>query len=653
MRIKLFLLATGLALSFVSYSKDYTVKSPDNKVVITVSVNNDIRWSVSYEGKQIIEPSVASMSLASGPSTGAVPVVAKATINEFNGVLKPVLPHKNRTITDHYFEMVLRFKSGCSMIFRAYNDGAAYRYATSLKGDIKVMDETFTMALPSGTTAFYPLEQRLMSHNECTFFPASMDTITQKHLASLPVLFKSKGVNILLSESDINDYPGMWVTGDGQGGVKGLFPAYPAKEEALDDRDIYVTERENYIASTTGTRSFPWRVIIISPTDGGLIESDMIYRLAAPCKIADTQWIKPGKVAWDWWNAVNIYGVNFKAGLNNDTYKYYIDFASKNGIQYVILDEGWYKIPDVLDVSEGLDIKELCDYAKDKNVGIILWVIWKSLDDKIDEALAQYEAWGVKGIKVDFMQRDDQWMVNYYHKVAQKASEHHMLVDFHGAYKPNGLERTWPNVITSEGVKGLEHDKWSKDITPVHDVTLPFTRMVAGPMDFTPGAMRNMQKRDFNPTFYRPASQGTRVHQMAMYVVYESPLMMMADSPSNYTREQECTRFISGVPVVWDETKVLAAEVGKYVVIARRSGATWYLAAMTDWAPRTVEADLSFLPEGEYYVSFFADGINADRFAEDYRVNNIRISDSRKVTISMAPGGGWVGMIYSGELTTK
>jgi alpha-glucosidase len=411
-----------------------------------------------------------------------------------------------------------------------------------------------------------------------------------------------------------------------------------------------VTERKDYIAMTAGTRSFPWRAFIITPDDAGLVESEMVYKLGAPPSPgADFSWVKPGKVAWDWYNANNLYGVDFRAGLNNDTYKYFIDFASENGIEYVILDEGWYNLGNVLDVADGFNIKELCDYAAEKNVGIILWVVWKTFYDQMDEALAQYEKWGVKGIKVDFMQRDDQWMVNYYHEVAARAAEHRMLVDFHGSYKPDGMERTWPNVITREGVKGLENNKWSYDITPEHDLILPFTRMVAGPMDYTPGAMVNKQKRDFTPVFYRPASQGTRVHQMAMYVVYESPLQMLADSPSNYKRNQECTTFISGVPVTWDETRVLSAKTGDYILIARRKDDVWYLAAMTDWDARTLVADLSFLRGGDYTWEIFKDGINADHHGEDYKHVTLSSGATDRMELSLAPGGGWVAKITRKE----
>lgn len=640
-------MAAALTLSVSANAKDYIVTSPDSRITLNVSVNEDVRWSVSYDGKQIIDPSPVAMKLATQALPGIRPVTAKPKVTEVNTSITPVVPHKNSPVTDHYRELVIRFRQDFSLIFRVYDDGVAYRFTTSMKDEVTVTGETFGLSLPEGATAWYPLETGFMSHNECTFFPASMDTVGQKHLASLPVLFKSKGINILLSEADIMDYPGMWITGDGNGGVSGIFPAYPDKEVARRDRDVYVTARKDYLAKTAGTRSYPWRVCIITPEDAGLVESDMIYRLGAPSRIADPSWIRPGKVAWDWWNANNIYGVNFKSGLNTATYKYYIDFASENGIEYVVLDEGWYKLGNVLSVADGFDIPELSRYAKEKNVGIILWVVWKTFYDQMDEALAQYEKWGVKGIKVDFMQRDDQWMVNLYHEIAEKAAEHHMLVDFHGAYKPDGMDRTWPNVITREGVKGLEHNKWSRECNPEHDLILPFTRMVAGPMDYTPGAMVNMQKSDFSPVFNRPASQGTRAHQMAMYVVYESPLMMLADNPTNYRREQECTDFIVKVPVTWDETRVLAAQAGDFIAVARRHGNDWYLAGMTDWTRRTLKADLSFLGPGTFTLEYFADGINADRRGEDYTRSTRSVTAADKIDIPMAPGGGWVARIIS------
>lgn len=646
MRILKILIAAGLLIPMPLLSKDYNVKSPDGRIVLTVKTGSSLTVSVMHDNREIISGLSPELQLEGVSIPGQKPVIARAITSSVNEVLVPVVPRRNSRVPDIYNALTLRFRGGSSIEFRTYDDGVAYRFATAIKGNVTVRNELFGFALPAGTEALYPLENGFMSHNECTFFPAAMDTIGTKHLASLPTLFMTGGTNILLTEADIQDYPGLWITGDGHGGVTGVLPASPAVVKANNDRDVYVTERNDYLAVTAGTRTFPWRLFIITPDDASLAESEMVYRLGAPpAPGLDFSWVKPGKVAWDWYNANNIYGVDFRAGLNNDTYKYYIDFASANGLEYVILDEGWYVLGDVLKQSPGFDVQELCDYAESKDVGIILWVIWKTLYDKIDEALAQYEKWGVKGIKVDFMQRDDQWMVNYYHEVTAKAAEHKMLVDFHGSYKPDGIERTWPNAITREGVKGLENNKWSRLCNPEHDLTLPFTRMVAGPMDYTPGAMVNMQRRDFTPVFYRPASQGTRVHQMAMYVVFESPLQMLADSPSNYIRNQECTSFIAGVPVTWDETRVLSAKKGDFIITARRNGSTWYLAAMNDWSPFKTEVDLSFLPEGSYTMEIFSDGINADNHAEDYKRIKQEVTAGGKLPVSLAPGGGWVAKI--------
>ncbi len=646
MRIFVILLVTGLLISYPVLSKDYKVKSPDDRIILTVQVGDHVSMSISYDDKTVITDLKPGLIVNGTELPGLRPGKPGSIAVSITDTLRPVVPHKNKLIVDKYRGLSLRFRNGCSLAFRVYNDGVAYRFITSLKGDVTVKDERFAFSLPAGTASWYPLEKSFMSHNEQKFIFSALDTVGQQHLASLPALFMTDGPDILLTEADINDYPGMWITGDGSGGIAGTFPAYPAAVKAINDRDVYVTEREDYIAKTSGTRTYPWRVFIITPDDAGLVESEMVYKLGAPpAPGADFSWVKPGKVAWDWYNANNLYGVDFRAGLNNETYKYYIDFASQNGLEYVILDEGWYNLGDVLDVAENFDVKALCDYAAGKNVGIILWVVWKTFYDRMDEALAQYEKWGVKGIKVDFMQRDDQWMVNYYHEVAARAAAYRMLVDFHGSYKPDGMERAWPNAITREGVKGLENNKWSYDISPEHDLLLPFTRMVAGPMDYTPGAMVNMQKRDFAPVFYRPASQGTRVHQMAMYVVYESPLQMLADSPSNYKHNQECTTFIAGVPVTWDETKVLSAKTGDYILIARRKDDTWYLAAMTDWDARALETDLSFLPGGSYTLEIFRDGINADHHGEDYKHLTVKAGASEKIQVSMAPGGGWVAKI--------
>ncbi|MFV0267040.1 MAG: glycoside hydrolase family 97 catalytic domain-containing protein, partial [Draconibacterium sp.] len=441
--------------------------------------------------------------------------------------------------------------------------------------------------------------------------------------------------------------PGMWLRGcdENKNALKGKFAGVVLEEKKENDRDVRPVKYADYIAQCSGPRVFPWRVMLITENDAALVESTLIYQLAPEQKIENTDWIKPGKVAWDWWNANNIYGVDFESGVNNETYRYFIDFASENGLEYIILDEGWYHLGDVLDVVDEIDIQELVDYGKTKNVEIILWVVWKTLDEKLVEALDQFQEWGVKGIKIDFMQRDDQWMVNFYEKIAMECAKRQLLVDYHGAYKPSGLDRAYPNVVSYEGVKGLENAKWSNLPDPEHDVTLPFIRMVAGPMDFTPGAMINKTKKNFSQVFTEPMSQGTRCHQLGMYVVYESPLQMLADNPSNYYREPGCMEFLSVVPSVWDDTKVLDARVNDYIAVARRSGDSWYVGAMTDWDPRTLELKLDFLGEGTYTMKVWKDGVNATKHAADFAQETVEVTSGSTVKVNMAPGGGWVAII--------
>lgn len=641
------ILLTLFSLLTISYSfgKEYKVTSPDGKTTLTVNAGPDIKWSVVREGKEIIGASKIAMILADGKVLGENEAVRKTSQLTLNDVIKPVVANKKSEIIDNCNILIITFKSGFSLQFRAYNDGVAYRFETSGKDDITIKNEISEIGFPAGTHSWYPLEAGFMSHNERTFIYSSLDTLTNKHLASLPTLFQVNGTDVLLTESDIDDYPGMWIVGSGSGKISGTWSKYPETEKLSRDRDLLITSTKDYIAKTKGSRTFPWRVFVIASNDIKLLESDLVYKLAQPNKIADTKWIKPGHVAWDWWNANNIYGVDFKAGINNDTYKYYIDFASKNGIEYIILDEGWYKLGNVLEQVPEINVEELCKYAESKHVGVILWVVWKSFWDKIDEAVALYEKWGVKGVKVDFMQRDDQKVVNFYLESARKTAEHHLLIDYHGAYKPDGLGRTWPNALTREGVKGMENDKWSRDINPDHDATIPFTRMIAGPMDYTPGAMLNMDKENFTPNYTRPESQGTRAHQVALYVIYESPLQMLCDSPSAYMKEQETTDYIVKIPVVWDDIIGLDGKVGDYVLLARRSGKEWFVGAITDWTKRDLDLDLSFLPAGKYSMDIFQDGVNADKFAGDYKHVKSEVKSGDKVKIHLAPGGGWAARI--------
>jgi alpha-glucosidase len=645
MKKTLFFILFAVLSSYVSFAKDYKVSSPDGKNVITISVGAEIKWSASRDGAEIFKSPGIAMILANGKVLGNNEKVKKVALSTLNDIIRPVVANKKSEIVDNCNVLTISFNSGFSIHFRAYNDGVAYRFETMLKDEIIIKNEICDLIFPEGSHSWYPLETSFMSHNERTYIYSSPDTITSGHLASLPALFEIKGTNVLLTESDIEDYPGMWLTGAGQGKLSGIWSKYPDSERQNGDLDLFITGSKDYIAKTKGTRTFPWRVFVIAPSDIKLLESDMVYKLAQPNKIADTKWIKPGQVAWDWWNANNIYGVDFRAGINDDTYKYYIDFASRNKIEYIILDEGWYPKGQILKSIPEINVPELCKYAESKNVGVILWVGWKPFWDHMDEATALYENWGVKGVKVDFMQRDDQKVVNFYLEAAQKTAEHHLLIDFHGAYKPDGLGRTWPNALTREGVKGMENNKWSKDISPDHDATIPFIRMVAGPMDYTPGALLNMDKANFTPNFTRPESQGTRAHQVALYVLYESPLMMLSDSPSSYMKEQETTDFIVNIPVVWDDIIGLDGKIGDYLLLARRSGKEWFVGAITDWTARDMDLDLSFLPAGNYSMEIFQDGINADRYAGDYKHTKTSVKPGDKMKIHLAPGGGWAARI--------
>lgn len=644
---KIFSLLFAFLLALNISAKEYTLTSPSEKITVKLDVSESITYSVFLNDKEIISPSEISLTLTDGTVWGKASKVRKAKTTKVSQELHPVLRQKYATILDEYTQLSLSFKD-FSLEFRAYDQGAAFRWVSGKKGDYKVKTEQATFTFPEDYAIWFPEESSLMSHQERQYLREKLSNIDSQRFGSTGMLIDcGNGVKTYISESGLMDYAGMWLQGsdDNKYALSSKFAGVVLEEKALNDRDVKPTKYADYIAECSGPRVFPWRAMLISENDAELVESTLIYQLAPEQKIENTDWIKPGKVAWDWWNALNIYGVDFESGVNNDTYKYYIDFAAEYGLNYIILDEGWYHLGDVLDVVDEIDIQELVEYGKEKNVGIILWVVWKTLDDKLIEALDQFQAWGVKGIKIDFMQRDDQWMVNFYEKIARECAAREMLVDYHGAYKPCGLDRAYPNVVSYEGVKGLENNKWSKIPDPEHNLTLPFIRMVAGPMDYTPGAMINKTQRNFNAVFSEPMSMGTRCHQLGMYVVFESPLQMLADNPSNYYREPECMEFLSAVPSVWDDTKVLEAKVSDYIAVARRSGNVWYVGAMTDWDPRTMELKLDFLDEGNYSMKIWKDGINANKHAADFAQETIEVTSRSSVKVNMAPGGGWVAII--------
>jgi len=649
MKNKVFLIAIVLlhftTLQIVSSQVVFDLFSPDNKILTHVKIADNIEFEVLYDSLTIIEYSEILMNI-DNELLGHNPKIKKKITNSINKVLYPEVPEKNSRINDICNDMQLYLKGNVVIHFRAYNNGFAWRFETNMKEDITVNEEGLHLNLPQQSKIWFPEEEQFMSHNERIYLYEPVSQISSDRFCSLPALVESNnGIKVLITESDLQDYPGMWLQGTGENSLKAIFPGVALEEEQKNDRNVKVTKYADYLAITSGKRTFPWRILAIAENDGDLITNQLSYILAEPCAIEDPSWIKPGKVAWDWWNAWNIYGVDFKAGVNTETYKYYIDFASTYGIEFIIMDEGWYELGDLMKVVPEIDMEEILNYADSKNVGVILWVIWKTLDDQWEEAFDQFEAWGIKGIKVDFMQRDDQWMVNYFHRVAEEAAKRKLLVDFHGAYKPAGLRRKFPNVITREGVVGLENVKWSKKNTPDHNVTIPFIRMVAGPMDYTPGAMINATEKNFAIRWSKPMSLGTRCHQLAMYVVYESPLQMLCDNPSNFYKEPECMEFLSVVPTVWDTTIVISASISEHITLARKRGEEWYIGSMTNWDSRDIEINFSFLSEGDYLIDYYHDGLNADRHAADYKRMSKSISSAEKMTIHMAPGGGWVARI--------
>ncbi|MDZ7374310.1 MAG: glycoside hydrolase family 97 protein [candidate division KSB1 bacterium] len=642
----LFALVAGLFVN--GRAGELSLSSPDGRTQVIIRIGPTITYAVRHDGREIVSPSRISLTLGDGTVLGRGSKLLRTSRQEIHQIIRPVVREKSAEVVDHCRELTLHFREGFSVIFRAYNDGVAYRFVTRLPGEIIVKNEEATFRFPMDCTTYFPEEESFVSHSERLYLHIPLSQIGPGRFCSLPALVEiPQGPKIAITESDLEDYPGMYLAGSAESPtcLVGLFPRYVLQDSALNDRDIVPTRRADFLARTRGERAFPWRVLVIADRDGDLVESQMVYKLARPLELDDTSWIKPGKVAWDWWNALNVYGVDFRAGVNTATYKYYIDFAARYGIEYVILDEGWYKLGNLLEVNPEIDMDELTAYARQKNVGLILWVVWKTLESQMEEALDQFERWGIKGIKVDFMQRDDQEVVNFYWRVAREAARRRMIVDFHGSHKPTGLRRAYPNVLTREGVRGLEWSKWSDGASPDNAVTLPFIRMLAGPMDYTPGAMWNATRDQFRPIFTLPMSQGTRCHQLAMYVVYESPLQMLADSPTHYLREPECMEFLAKVPTVWDETRVLDARVAEYIVIARRHGAEWWVGAMTNWTPRDLVVDFSFLGKGTYQMYAYQDGINADRCAMDYKRVAKTIDSGHREAIHLAPGGGWAARI--------
>ena len=636
--------------SFAAKEKKYVLSSPDGTLKVEISAGNELAYQVMHGNDTILSHSNIGLVLENGTIVGKTPRITGERRRKIkDNIESPFYRFKEFVATGN--ELDLKLKGGFGIIFRAYNEGVAYRFYTTQSSDIIIKEEQAEFNFKEDYTAYLPYttnDKKPMAMAYQNVYDITPLSKAQPKLAFFPVTVDCGSVKLTLLESDLEAYPGMFVQSQqGKYGLKGVFAPYPAKTDFYPWRkQEYVTETTDFISRSRGSRSYPWRVLAITEKDTDMPVNNLVYALASPNRIGDTSWIKTGKVAWDWWNDWNLKGVPFKAGINMDTYKYYIDFASRNGLEFIVLDEGWYdpKSGDMLTVIPELDLTELIAYGKSKGVEIVLWTVFNVLDSQLEAACKKYADMGIKGFKVDFLDRDDQTAVEMVYRIAEMTARYKLTLDLHGIYKPTGINRTYPHIINFESVFGMEEVKWTdiKNNMPLYDVTFPYIRMMAGPVDYTPGAMRNATKADWRAMYYTPASMGTRCHQLAAYIVHDSPFTMLCDAPTNYLNEQECVDFIASLPVEVDSTFIASGELGKYIVTVRKKDVNWYIGGMTNWDERDVQLDFSFLPEGMSYTAvLFKDGVNANKQAEDYRKETIRIDKDSRLTLHLASGGGF------------
>ncbi|PWB26017.1 glycoside hydrolase family 97 protein [Flavobacterium sp. HTF] len=628
-----------------SQQKKFEVISPNGEIKASVSVEDKIYYSVSIDNEILASKNHLALILRN-ETLGANPKLTGSKTGKINEIIKPVIPIKFSSVSNTYNYLVLNFKGGYSVEFRAFDEGIAYRFITAKKGEIEVLDEDFSVNLPDDYLLHLQQTGNFKTSSEEAYSQTSVkDWKPSDKMSTLPILADSKKqYKILISESDLSDYPGMFLKGTGNG-VVSTFPKTPLEFGPDGDRSLQILKEADYIAKTSGTRNFPWRYFVITKNDKQLIENTMTLKLAPKSELKDVSWIKPGQASWEWWNGATPYGpdVNFVSGYNLDTYKYYIDFASRFGIRYIIMDEGWANsTTDPYSPNPNVNVHELIRYGKEKNVGIVLWLTWLTVDKNMT-LFKTFKEWGIAGVKIDFMDRSDQVMVNYYEKVVKEAAQHQIFVDFHGAFKPSGLEYKYPNLLSYEGVRGMEQMEGCR---PDNSLYLPFMRNAVGPMDYTPGAMISMQPEVYRSERPNSASIGTRAYQLALFVVFESGLQMLADNPTLYYREKECTDFITSVPTTWDETKALEAKTGQYAIVAKRKGNKWFVGGIVNGSEkeRSFDIKLDFLKSKKYKMTSFEDGINAGYQAMDYRRKTTEVNNTDSVKIKMVRNGGWAAV---------
>ena len=651
----LFFVATLLYIGLTASAENYQVKSPDGKIVAELNTDDYLSLRLNRNGEVIMQESSIGMTLDDGTDIAKnLRVTGKRLSNHKETITAPFYRQKNFDAC--YQELNLKFKNGFGIILRAYDEGVAYRFYTNRKGKTVILHETAAYCFGKDKTAWLPYtttpDKPFAMAFQNVYDKTRLDT-AKTMPAFLPATVDCGKEKVTILESDLRSYPGMWLKANSSeddkanGTLRAAFAPYPKEMAYYPWRHMsYVKSACDYIAASTGKRTYPWRVFAITESDEQMPTNNLVYALAEPNKIGDTSWIKPGKVAWEWWNDWNLKGVDFKAGINYETYKYYIDFAHNNGLEYIVLDEGWYdsKAGTILKPIEEINLPELIEYAKSKGVGIVLWAVFNVMDEDLETICKTYAQMGIKGFKVDFMDRDDQTAVEMVERLANCTAKHHLILDLHGIYKPAGLNRTYPNVLNYESVFGMEECRWTEDKNdmPLYDVTFPFIRMMAGQVDFTPGAMRNGTKDNWKAIYTKPISMGTRCHQAACYIVQDSPFTMLADAPTNYEADKPFTEYIASLPVVFDKTEVVQGKIGEYIVTARQKGSDWYVGGQTNWDERDLSIPLDFLPEGDYNAVIMQDGINANHDAEDYLIASHTVNSKSVLNIHLASGGGFV-----------
>lgn len=651
-RIFLTFLVVFLFQSTLNANDTIRVCSPSGNICTKVWMDQQLRYSVRFNNKVIMLPSGIDLLLENGKSLSGNPKIKSFKTKEIHETIEAPVPEKRRVIPDKYTLLTLMFKQPFKVEFRIYNDGLAYRIITSFKDSIIIKDEVAEFSFPDKPSAYFPKVQK---KEEADIFHTSfeeeyplveLDSVLPGMLGYSPILIANGDKpKIAITESDLEDYPGMFLSGTSSFRLKGVFAGYPLKEKATNQlySQYQVTERAPYIAKSKGTRSFPWRVLIVAEEDKELPGNDIVFRLASPSRIGDASWVKPGNLTDEWITDINLFNVPFKAGLNTASYKYYIDFAKRFGFDRIMMDAGWSDNNDLFSINPDINVDTLVAYAKKQGIKLSMWTLGMTLDRQLDEALDQFNKWGVDFIMTDFIDRDDQKAVNFYHRVAKACAEHKTMIMFHGAFPPKGFNRTYPNAVGREGVLGSEYNAWSNRVTPEHDVTLPFTRMLAGGFDYEPGLLNNATQKGTRPVQGTVTSPGTRCHQLSMFVVYDSPVQIFSGNPSEGMLEPDFMELLGNLPTTWEETKILEAKVAEYIVTARKKGDSWYIGGMCDWTERDLTFPLDFLDNETYKATICKDGINADRYAADYVLQkNILLKKNDSITIHLAPGGGFL-----------